>query len=88
MSDLVNAAELADEIVKRLAPVELPSRAGEWVRDQAKHGSYRGQILVGHDPWPWVMQWILQPDGRIELALHDQQNRLVWQTTLRPVGGP
>ena len=40
---VVSAAEVADEIVKRLACNELPVEAGEWIREQAKHGEHWGQ---------------------------------------------
>lgn len=86
MSDfrVVSAAEVADEIVKRLACNELPAWAGKAIREMAKHGGYSGQIQIGPGPAPFVICYRLKPDGSMTLQLTDCTQCRIWETTLRP----
>lgn len=81
---VVSAAEVADEIVKRLACNELPARAGKAIADMARGGEHWGQIQIGPGPVPFVICYRLKPDGSMTLQLTDCTQCRIWETTLRP----
>lgn len=82
---IVGAGELADEIIRRLAPVELPAHIGRQIQRMAANGQYWGQVSIGPGSEPLMMHYKLMPDGRMVLQLTDTNLCPVWETTLRPV---
>jgi hypothetical protein len=81
---LVSAKDVADQIVERLYPQELPAGMGKWLREKFPSGwCYVTDIAYsGYDRV--TLHSYIRPDGSIELILNDTNGAVFWRTVLRP----
>jgi hypothetical protein len=84
--------DLADWIVERLGssviPSSFPARIGDMLRETAKHGAYRYiYMLPGGGPYALSVEFVINPDGTLNMEFRDPAGTPFWSGTFRPAEG-
>lgn len=81
--------QIADAVVEKIGvsviPSSLPAHIGQMLRETAKYGAYQYvYMLPGGGPYALSVQFVVNPDGTLNMELRDPSGCAFWRGTFRP----
>ena len=80
------AAAVVEALGASVIPSSFPAHIGSILRETAKHGAYRYvYMLPGGGPYALSVEFVVNPDGTLNMEFRDPSGIPFWRGTFRPV---